>query len=75
MLSGTALIMSSESDMTKGMIIMPITKPAANALSEATVKPHALAQIAYKWRHRQCRKKTVDNGGNTGKDFEHRLGD
>jgi hypothetical protein len=30
---------SSDSDETKGMIMMPITAPAASALSEATSSP------------------------------------
>ena len=38
---GTALITSSDSDETKGMIMMPITRPAASALSEATSSPTA----------------------------------
>ena len=38
---GTAVITSSDSDETKGIIMIPMTKPAANALSEATVKPMA----------------------------------
>ena len=37
--SGTALIMSSDRDITKGMIMMPMTSPAARALSDATCKP------------------------------------
>ena len=38
-LSGTALIMSSDRDITKGIIMIPITRPAAMALSEATLRP------------------------------------
>ena len=38
---GTAFIASSESEETKGIIITPITIPAARALSEATLKPTA----------------------------------
>ena len=36
---GTAVIASSESDEMKGMIMIPITSPAARALSEATSRP------------------------------------
>ena len=36
---GTALITSSEREDIKGIIIMPITRPAAKALSEAIDKP------------------------------------
>ena len=41
---GTALMTSSESDETKGMIIMPMTRPAASADSEATFRPIASPQ-------------------------------
>ena len=36
---GTLEITSSDSDDTKGMIIIPITKPTPKALSEAISKP------------------------------------
>jgi filamentous hemagglutinin family protein len=36
---GTALIMSSASEDTNGMIMMPMTRPAASALSDATFRP------------------------------------
>ena len=36
---GTALITSSESDDTNGMIITPMTAPATSALSEETSRP------------------------------------
>ena len=36
---GTAAMTSSDSDDTNGMIITPMTMPAANALSEATLSP------------------------------------
>ena len=36
---GTAVITSSDKDETKGIIITPITTPAARALSEETSKP------------------------------------
>ena len=36
---GTALITSSESELTKGMIITPMTRPAASPLSELTDRP------------------------------------
>ncbi len=36
---GTALIASSASDETSGMIMIPMTSPAANALSDATSMP------------------------------------
>jgi hypothetical protein len=39
MLLGTAEITSSDSEETNGMIMMPITSPAASALSEATDSP------------------------------------
>ena len=39
MACGTALITSSESEETNGMIIMPMTSPAARALSDATSSP------------------------------------
>ena len=35
---GTALITSSDSDETNGMIMMPMTTPAASADSEATLE-------------------------------------
>ncbi len=35
-------MMSSESEDTKGMIITPITRPAASALSEETSSPIAV---------------------------------
>ena len=44
MACGTALITSSDSEETKGMIMMPITRPAASALSEATSRPSAVAR-------------------------------
>ena len=36
---GTALMTSSDSDETKGMIMMPMTMPAASADSDATLRP------------------------------------
>ena len=36
---GTALITSSDNDEIKGMIIIPITPPAASALSDAILNP------------------------------------
>ena len=36
---GTALMTSSDSDETNGMIMTPMTIPAASALSEATDRP------------------------------------
>ena len=38
-LCGTALMTSSESEETKGMIMMPMTMPAASALSDETPSP------------------------------------
>ena len=38
---GTALITSSDRDETNGMIMMPITTPAASADSEEIVRPTA----------------------------------
>ena len=38
---GTALITSSDRDETKGIIIIPITKPAASADSDATSRPRS----------------------------------
>ena len=35
---------SSDKEETKGMIITPITNPAASALSEATSKPRLMPQ-------------------------------
>ena len=39
---GTAVIASSESDEMNGTIMIPITRPAASALSEATERPIAV---------------------------------
>ena len=36
---GTALMTSSDREETKGMIMMPMTSPAARALSEETSSP------------------------------------
>ena len=36
---------SSDSEETKGMIMIPITSPAARALSEATLRPKASPQV------------------------------
>ena len=36
---GTALMASSDSEETSGMIMIPITNPAASALSDATSSP------------------------------------
>jgi hypothetical protein len=38
--------MSSASEDTKGMIITPMTRPAASALSEATSSPERRADAA-----------------------------
>ena len=38
---GTAFITSSEIDETNGIIIIPITNPAASALSEAIANPNS----------------------------------
>ena len=38
---GTAVMASSEIEETKGIVIIPITSPAARALSEETSKPTA----------------------------------
>ena len=39
---GTAFMTSSESDETNGIIMMPMTNPAARALSDATFSPTML---------------------------------
>lgn len=36
---GTAVITSSDSELTKGMIMIPMTRPAATALSELMDSP------------------------------------
>ena len=40
MACGTALITSSDREETKGIIMMPMTRPAANALSDETSSPN-----------------------------------
>ena len=54
---GTALMTSSDRDDTKGIIITPITIPAANALSEATLRPIDSPTFLIKGGYCQCRKK------------------
>ena len=55
--------------------MMPMTSPAASALSDATSMPTRLAGASNPWRHGQCGKEAVDDGRYTGQHFEQRFGD
>ena len=55
------------------MIMMPMTRPAASALSEATSRPIDCADIADERRHGQGGEEAVDHGRDAGQDLEQRL--
>ena len=52
----------------------PMTRPAANALSDETSSPNVTPSLSDKRSNSKSCKKAIDNGGNTGKYFEQRLG-
>ena len=57
------------------MIIMPMTRPAASALSEATLRPSDFAPAADQRRDGQRGEEAEHHGRNAGQDFEDRLGE
>ena len=60
---GTALITSSDSEETKGMIMTPMTRPAASALSEATSEARVDSpSCADERRDGQGGEEAVDHG-------------
>ena len=72
MARGTAAIESSAIEEMNGMIITPITSPAASALSDEVGMPSATASCAPR-RDRQRGEIAVDHGRNAREDLEHRL--
>jgi hypothetical protein len=55
------------------MIMIPMTSPAARALSEETESPSASPHSRKAGRHRQRREETINDGGDAGEDLQHRL--
>ena len=56
------------------MIMMPITRPAASALSEATSSPRLSPQAAQRRSDRQRGEEAVDHRRDAGQHFQQRLG-
>ena len=56
------------------MIMIPITEPAASALSEETSRPIDFAEPAHQRRHGQRGEEAVDDGRDAGQDLQDRLG-
>ena len=54
---------------------MPMTRPAASALSEATSRPERLAPAADERRHRQGGEEAEHHGRDAGQDLQDRLGE
>ena len=54
---------------------MPMTTPAASALSEATSRPIDCADVAHERRDGQRGEEAVDHGRDAGQDLEQRLDD
>ena len=53
------------------MIIMPMTRPAASADSEATVRPIDFAAAADERRHGERGEEAEHHGRHAGQNFEH----
>ena len=56
------------------MIMMPMTSPAASALSEETSRPIDWPSAADQRGHGQGGEEAVDHGRDAGQDLEDRLG-
>ena len=72
---GTAAKASSDSEEMNGMIMMPITPPAASALLGAASTPKHLSDVANDRRDGEHGEEAIDDGRNAGEDFEQRLDD
>ncbi len=73
MARGTAAIASSDNEETNGIIMMPMTAPAASALFGAIGMPMHRAKIAQGWGDHQHGEKTEDHRRNAGEKLEHGL--
>ena len=58
-----------------GTIIMPMTRPAASADSEATAKPEGFTGVADEGGNREGGEEAEHHGGHARQDFKHRLQD
>ena len=59
----------------KGMIIMPMTMPAASADSDEALRSHGFGGAADEGGEAQSGEEAIDDGGDACEDFEHGLGD